>query len=270
MPRLAPVTSATAAAAQLPLMRVESIGEQLARDDRALDLVGAFVDLRDLGVAVEPLDLEAADIADAAEDLHGIGGVRHGHVAGEAFGHRAGRWSRARRDRACGGRVCDQQRARRAMSFAMSASIHCRPWNSAIGLPNWRARLGIVERRLEPGLGDADGERRDADAALVEHAHHDVEAAALGAEQGIRRQRDVVEVQRADLARRAGPSCAPSARASTPAASRSTMKMLMPRWPAALSVRASTKPKSATGALWIQSLRAGQPPAVGRRARRWS
>ena len=39
------------------------------------------------------------------------------------------------------------------------------------------ARFGIVERRFEPRLRDTDGERRDADATLVEHAHHDVEAA---------------------------------------------------------------------------------------------
>ena len=31
------------------------------------------------------------------------------------------------------------------------------------------------------------------------------------------------------------------------------MKMLMPRWPACGSVRASTSAKSATGALWIHS-----------------
>ena len=32
------------------------------------------------------------------------------------------------------------------------------------------------------------------------------------------------------------------------------MKIDMPRWPAWRSVRASTKPTSATGALWIQIL----------------
>ena len=78
----------------------------------------------------------------------------------------------------------------------MSASSHCRPWNSATALPNWRRSLGIAHRRLEPGLGDADRQRGDPDPALVEHAHHHVEAAALLAQQRLRRQLDAVEVQR--------------------------------------------------------------------------
>ena len=57
------------------------------RHDHALDLVGAFVDLRDLGVAVEPLDLDAADVAGAAMDLHRVGGARHRGVGGEALRH---------------------------------------------------------------------------------------------------------------------------------------------------------------------------------------
>ena len=46
------------------------------------------------------------------------------------------------------------------------------------------------------------GECRDPDPALVEHAHHDVEAAPLGAEQGLLRQLDAVEMQ---CAHRRGP-----------------------------------------------------------------
>ena len=49
------------------------------------------------------------------------------------------------------------------------------------------------KRRLEARLGDPDRERADPDPALVEHAHHHVEAAALGAEQRVRRQRHLVE-----------------------------------------------------------------------------
>ena len=135
----------------------------------------------------------------------------------------------------------------------MSASSHCTPWNSAIGLAELAPLPGIVERRLEPGLGDADGERGDADPALVEHAHHHVEAAAFLAQQRLRGQLDVVEVQRADRRGALAHLVLLGPRA-TPGRSRSTMKMLMPRWPASLSVRASTKAKSQTGALWIQSL----------------
>ena len=58
-------------------------------DDRALNLLRAFIDLRDLSVAIEPLDLEAADVSGAAEDLHGVGGMDDRHVAGEAIRDRA-------------------------------------------------------------------------------------------------------------------------------------------------------------------------------------
>jgi shikimate dehydrogenase len=47
-----------------------------ARHDHPLDLVGAFVDLRDLRVAIQPLDRHAADVAGAAMDLHRIRGAR--------------------------------------------------------------------------------------------------------------------------------------------------------------------------------------------------
>ena len=41
--------------------------------DHALNLVGAFVDLGDLGVAHHPFDREIARVARAAEQLHGVG-----------------------------------------------------------------------------------------------------------------------------------------------------------------------------------------------------
>src|SRR3954447_25116803 len=63
--------------------------EELARHDQALDLVCALIDLGDLGVAVEALDLDAADVAHAAVDLDSVRGMRDGGVRREAFGHRA-------------------------------------------------------------------------------------------------------------------------------------------------------------------------------------
>ena len=63
------------------------------------------------------------------------------------------------------------------------------------------ARLGVVDRGVERGLQDADGQRGDTDTAFVERAHHHVEAAVRLAQQSIARQRDVVEPQSADLRR---------------------------------------------------------------------
>jgi hypothetical protein len=167
------------------------VAQQLPGDDRALDLVGAFVDLGDLGVPVEPLDLEALDVAGAAEDLDRVGGARHRHVAGEALGHRAGRVAGCPASSMHRGRLDSSPAA--SMSLAMSASSHCTPWNSAIGLAELAALPGIIQRGLQPRLGDADGQRRDADPALVEHAHHHVKAAPLLTQQRIGRQPHVVE-----------------------------------------------------------------------------
>src|SRR3954451_2041635 len=47
------------------------------RDHEALDLVGALVDLRDLGVAHVALDRVLGHVAVAAEYLHGLDGHRH-------------------------------------------------------------------------------------------------------------------------------------------------------------------------------------------------
>ena len=68
---------------------VRSALEQLAGHDDALDLVGALVDLGDLGVAHHPLEREVAGVAGAAEQLDRVGGDLHGDVGGEALGGRA-------------------------------------------------------------------------------------------------------------------------------------------------------------------------------------
>src|SRR4051794_27607924 len=56
-------------------------------DDDALDLVGALVDLRDLGVAHVALDRVLLDVAVAAEHLDGLDGDAHRVVGGEELGH---------------------------------------------------------------------------------------------------------------------------------------------------------------------------------------
>lgn len=55
-------------------------------DDHALDLVGALIDLEDLGVAEELLHGILTAVAIAAQDLDGIQSVLHGDVAGIALG----------------------------------------------------------------------------------------------------------------------------------------------------------------------------------------
>ena len=54
--------------------------QELPGQDNALDLVGALIDLGDLGVAHHPLDRIVVDVAVPAEQLHGIGGDVHRRV----------------------------------------------------------------------------------------------------------------------------------------------------------------------------------------------
>src|SRR5690606_30259574 len=60
--------------------------EQGAGHDDPLDLVGALVDLGDLGVAHHALDREVGGVTGAAEELDGVGGDFHGHIGGKALG----------------------------------------------------------------------------------------------------------------------------------------------------------------------------------------
>src|SRR5271169_1175053 len=66
------------------LQHGRSLRQQLPRDDQTLYLIGAFVDLGDLGVPIEALDLDASDISHAAVNLHGVRNVAHGGIASEA------------------------------------------------------------------------------------------------------------------------------------------------------------------------------------------
>ena len=55
-------------------------------DHHALHLVGALVDLGDLGVAHHPLDREVLRVAGPAEQLDGVRGHLHGDVGRERLG----------------------------------------------------------------------------------------------------------------------------------------------------------------------------------------
>ena len=64
-----------------------SSSKQLAGNDHTLDLVGAFEDLGQFGVAHHALDRIVHGVAVATEDLDGVRCHLHGHVAADAFGH---------------------------------------------------------------------------------------------------------------------------------------------------------------------------------------
>src|SRR5262249_34000094 len=60
----------------------------LVRDHDPLDLIGALVDLHDLGVPHEAFHRELSRVADAAEDLDRVGCDPHRGVRSEALRHR--------------------------------------------------------------------------------------------------------------------------------------------------------------------------------------
>src|SRR3954470_21053646 len=66
-----------------------SSAQQRAGDDHPLHLVGALVDLGDLGIAHHALDREVLGVTGAAEELDGVGGHLHGDVGGERLGRGA-------------------------------------------------------------------------------------------------------------------------------------------------------------------------------------
>src|SRR2546426_3924871 len=67
-----------------PLLRS---GIELARDDEALDLAGAFIDLGDLRVAKQFLDGEVAHVAVPAEQLHRLSRHPHRRLRSEQLRH---------------------------------------------------------------------------------------------------------------------------------------------------------------------------------------
>ena len=135
--------------------------KELAGDDVALDLIGPLVDLGDLGVSIQTLDLESADIAAAAENLHRVGGVLDRGVGGEALGHRAFQshplatcvpMRRRQRHQACRVRVLGH------VGEHPLNPLELRDRGAELA-----ACLGVVQASLERRLKDADGEGGDAD-----------------------------------------------------------------------------------------------------------
>ena len=65
----------------------------------------------------------------------------------------------------------------------MSAHLNAIDWYRPIGPPNARRGLRVRERRVEARLREADGERGDRDATVVEDAEERLEPFAAHAEQ---------------------------------------------------------------------------------------
>src|SRR5690348_11337997 len=85
----APNANVSAASAEIGILRNVGCCPGIPRtrllphgpgDHESLDLVGALIDLRDLGIAQHPLDRVLLDVAVAAEHLHRLDGHAHRDV----------------------------------------------------------------------------------------------------------------------------------------------------------------------------------------------
>lgn len=70
-----------------PLRSIAGLFQQIARDDESLDLVRAFIDLRDLCVTQHALSRVLFHVPIPAQDLDGVIGDFHCHIRSERFGH---------------------------------------------------------------------------------------------------------------------------------------------------------------------------------------
>src|SRR5712692_11470932 len=166
--------------------------EQIARDDHALDLAGAFVDRDDARVAVHALDIGLARIAHAAVYLHRFIDYAIHHFAGVQLRFR-GRGAHLRRVRVLQPRGVMHQAARR---FDFRLHIRQHPLNSlklADSFPKSAALLGVLHGFFQRALRQSHGERTDANAPAVERTERNLQSLPFFAKATLRRNFAIVQ-----------------------------------------------------------------------------
>ena len=160
-------------------------------NDEPHDFVGALIDHRDLGVAVEALDINALDKAAAAMNLQGFVDNLVGAVRGIKFGH--GGFHAVRLVIAlqlgCG---VDHQAGSTQLGRHIG-ELKAEVLLEGDGFAKLDALFGVSESRFIGALADAESLRGNADTAAIEGLHGNAEALALFAEQVFLRHFDVVE-----------------------------------------------------------------------------
>ena len=163
------------------------------RYHHALDLVRAFVDLSDLGVAHHPLHGVLAHVPVATEDLHRVRSDLHGHVARVALGH-AGevRHPGVLGIDQAGGLVHQQSGCLDLYCHVGQQELES--LEHADGLAELLAFGRVAHREVEGPLRDPQGLARDGGPRVVEGAHGVTETLALLPDQAVRRDLCAVEV----------------------------------------------------------------------------
>mmetsp|Transcript_14879 Transcript_14879/g.50071 ORF Transcript_14879/g.50071 Transcript_14879/m.50071 type:complete len:283 (+) Transcript_14879:167-1015(+) len=154
--------------------------EELARDDEALDLGGALVDLGDSRVAVVALGRHLGHVPHATKHLDARVRVRSRRLGSGQLGH--GRLLCVRRLS-----VLEVSRAMREQHRRLVPDGHVGEQElDRLVLGDGRverlARLRVMRRRLERRARDAERLRRDANPPTVERRHGDLESGAERAE----------------------------------------------------------------------------------------
>src|SRR6266851_6547151 len=166
-----------------------------AANQLAMDLVGAFPDLGDLGVAQQPLDPVILDVAIAAMELHRLGGDAHREIGGAHFQHRGF-------DGDVGGAAVDEAGDMPEPRLAhRQIGRHVRQQElDALKFDYAPARLtplvDVADGVLEGGARDAEGVRGDARPRLVERRQQQLQAVARHADQIVAPDAAILEGER--------------------------------------------------------------------------
>src|SRR5665213_3076863 len=147
-------------------------------DDQPLDLARALEDGEDLRVTVPALDWVLAYVAVAAHDLDGLIGHVHGSLAGVELGHRA----LARRELLAVG--AHPRGPPHQQAGGVDAGLHVGQLEGDglvldDGPTEGLALLGVVERVLVGGTGDAEGLGPDRRAGALKGLHGRLATALL-------------------------------------------------------------------------------------------
>src|SRR5438552_2845373 len=149
----------------------------VAGDDQLLDLAGALENAEQADIAVEAFDAVFGEIAGAAEDLQGAIGDTTAGFRREELG--AGRFGADVESQVAAPGGIDDHRAG-GVDLRLAVGEH-RLDQLKLGdrFAELDALLGIAQGIVEHAFGNADADRGDVDAALVEHLHRRLETDAL-------------------------------------------------------------------------------------------